>query len=435
VPTGAANAVTVLVTAQIGSAVTGSVTNTVTISGGGVGDPAAGNTASVTTDLQVSVDVAVTKTGPANAVPGGPAIEYTLAIVNTGPSVATNVTVTDALPAGLTLQSITLGGTAITNTGTGNNVEFVIPEILVGAGNSQTAVITATIAPTATGTLENTATVTATGDTDATNNTSTLSTTLAPVADIGVTKGVSLTTASPGDQLTYTIVVNNTGPSTALGVTVTDVLPTGLTFVSGTGPGGAALSATGQTVTVNVGTLAPAASQTFTIIAQIANDFTGTLSNPVTVATTTGEGANTAPNTATATTTVTLTDPNSAAISGRVFIDNNNNGIFEAGESPVAGVSVQLLTAGTSTVVQSTTTDTQGLYQFTALAAGSYDVRVIRPPGLLDGLENPGDSRPVGELGNSTIGNLTLTMGQSITSNDFGVSAAVSKRRFLASAS
>jgi aldehyde dehydrogenase (NAD+) len=70
-----------------------------------------------------------------------------------------------------------------------------------------------------------------------------------------------------------------------------------------------------------------------------------------------------------------------------------------------------------------------------ALAAGNYDIRVIRPPGLLDGLENPGDNRPVGNLGDSTIPNLTLAMGQSIANNDFGLSAAISKRRFLASSS
>ncbi len=433
VPTGAANAVTVLVTAQIGATVSGNITNTVTISGGGVGDPTEGNTASVTTEVRAEVDVAVTKTAAATAVPGGQAITYTLQFVNNGPSAATNVNVGDVLPAGLTLQSVTLDGVAVTNTGTGNNVQFVIPQLLAGQANARTAVITATIAATATGTLENTVTVTATGDTNPANNTSSVTTTLTPLADVGVTKAASAATAAPGTQLTYTIVVSNTGPSNAQAVTVTDVLPAGLTFVSGTGPGGTPLTASGQTVTVNIDSLAPAASQTITIVAQINSGFTGTITNPVTVATTTNEGNNTANNTASAVTQVAVPDTNSASLSGRVFLDRNNNGIFDSGENGLAGITVNLLAAGTSTVVKTVTTDSQGMYLFDELAAGNYDIKVVRPPGLLDGLENPGDSRPVSNLGDSIIPGLTLGIGQSITSNDFGLLEALSKRRFLAS--
>lgn len=432
VPTGVENAVTVLVTATIGATVSGDITNTVTISGGGVGDPAEGNTASVTTEVRTEVDVKVTKTAAETAVPGE-AITYTLTFVNDGPSTATNVNVSDVLPAGLTLQSVTLDGVAVTNTGTGNNVQFVIPQLLVGEANARTAVITAIIAPGATGELENTVEVTANGDTDTENNTDTWTTTLTPLADVGVTKTASAATAAPGAQVTYTIVVSNSGPSTAQAVTVTDVLPAGLTFVSGTGPGGTPLTADGQTITVNIDSLAPDATQTITIVAQIGANFTGTITNPVTVTTTTDEGDNTLPNSASATTQVAVPDTNSGSLSGRVFLDRNNNGIFDSGETGLAGITVNLLAAGTSTVIQTTTTDSQGNYLFDELPAGNYDIKVVRPPGLLDGLENPGDSRPVGNLGDSTIPNLSLAVGQEITSNDFGLQEALSKRRFLAS--
>jgi uncharacterized repeat protein (TIGR01451 family) len=69
--------------------------------------------------------------------------------------------------------------------------------------------------------------------------------------------------AFPGN-VTYTILVANNGPSTATGVTMTDPLPAGLTFVSVTGAG--CSQATG-TVTCNIGTLASGSNSTITITA------------------------------------------------------------------------------------------------------------------------------------------------------------------------
>ena len=437
VPTGAGNAVTVLVTANIGAAVTGAITNSVTISGGGVGDPVAGNTATVITNLQPAVDARITKTGPATAIPGGPAITYTLQVANDGPSVATNAVVTDTLPAGLTLQSITIGGTAVNNTGTGNNLQFTIPQLLVGNANALTYTITAIVAPSATAQLSNTATITATGDTDPTDNTSTaVVTNLTPNADIGVTKTVSAANAAPGTQLTYTILVTNSGPSVAQGVTLTDVLPAGVTFVSGTGPGGTTLTAAGQTVNVAIGAVNPGVVNQlqYTIIASVNAGFEGVLSNQVTVATTNNEGANTAPNVATANTTSAIPDTNNARLSGIAFLDNNNDGIFNGADRLLAGLTVNLRAAGTLTNIRTTTTNAQGAWEFANLPAGTYDVQLIRAAGLLDGLENPGDSRPVTDFAESTIPGLVLARGQDLTANNFGLQEALSKRRFIASA-
>ena len=50
-------------------------------------------------------------------------------------------------------------------------------------------------------------------------------------------------------------------------------------------------------------------------------------------------------------------------ISGFVFLDANNNGLFEASESPIAGNGVKLLNAS-GTVVGAATTDAQGAYAF-----------------------------------------------------------------------
>ena len=97
--------------------------------------------------------------------------------------------------------------------------------------------MTGLIAANATGLLVNTATVTAPAgalDPDTANNTATSSVTLAPSADLHITKEGPLN-AVAGTNVVYTIAVMNAGPSDATGVTLADPTPPGLTFVANAG--------------------------------------------------------------------------------------------------------------------------------------------------------------------------------------------------------
>ncbi len=58
-----------------------------------------------------------------------------------------------------------------------------------------------------------------------------------------------------------------------------------------------------------------------------------------------------------------------------VFFDENNDGVQDAGEAPIAGVTVQLLDAN-GNVVAMTTTDADGNYEFTGLPEGTYSVKI-----------------------------------------------------------
>jgi uncharacterized repeat protein (TIGR01451 family) len=75
-------------------------------------------------------------------------------------------------------------------------------------------------------------------------------------ANLKLTKSDSPDPARVGANLTYTIGVENLGPSPATGVTVTDNLPRGVDLVSATGPAGAC-AAQGGKVTCAIGSLNP----------------------------------------------------------------------------------------------------------------------------------------------------------------------------------
>ncbi|MGQ9576313.1 MAG: SdrD B-like domain-containing protein [Thermoguttaceae bacterium] len=80
-----------------------------------------------------------------------------------------------------------------------------------------------------------------------------------------------------------------------------------------------------------------------------------------------------------------------ATLSGRVAADSNENGQYDPGEKPLAGVSVQLLDAS-GQVIASTRTDAQGQYVFSGLMPGVYGLREIQPAGYYDGCEQVGSA-------------------------------------------
>lgn len=75
-------------------------------------------------------------------------------------------------------------------------------------------------------------------------------------ANLKITKADSPDPVRVGASLTYTIGVENLGPSPASGVTVTDNLPKGVDLVSATGPAGSC-AAQGGKVTCAIGSLNP----------------------------------------------------------------------------------------------------------------------------------------------------------------------------------
>ena len=94
----------------------------------------------------------------------------------------------------------------------------------------------------------------------------------------------------------------------------------------------------------------------------------------------------------------------------RVWLDENGDGVQDAGEPGINGVRVELLNEG-GDVIATTFTTVDGLYRFQGLPAGSYTVR-------LDPNTVPFPYEPTGELDDSLDGAVTLPLAAEETNLD-----------------
>ena len=86
-----------------------------------------------------------------------------------------------------------------------------------------------------------------------------------------------------GGSLTYTLTVTNIGQLEAMGVTLTDTLPAGITFKSATSSQGAGCTQVGRTVTCALGSLAQGARATVSVVATVDPTTKGEITNTVSV--------------------------------------------------------------------------------------------------------------------------------------------------------
>ena len=286
--------VTFTFTVQVDPSATGTLTNTATVSPpAGVTDPTpANNSASDMDTLTPQADLAITKTDGVTSVAPGTANTYTIVVSNAGPSAVTGASVSDPVPAGVTAATWTAtdssGGGTVTGQSSGTGPLATTVDLPVNA--TVTFTFTVQVDPSATGTLANTATVTPPAgvtDPNGGNNSATDSDSLTPQADLSITKDDGVLSAVPGTSTTYSIVVSNAGPSTAVNQAVTDLFPSAITVVSWTAvasPGSSVAAASGTGNIATTVTLLPGGTVTFTAVAQISPSATGSLTNTATVA-------------------------------------------------------------------------------------------------------------------------------------------------------
>ncbi|MGI9530677.1 gliding motility-associated C-terminal domain-containing protein [Lutimonas sp.] len=185
------------------------------------------------TTPQASSDLSLTKVVD-NASPNvGADVTFTITVANNGPSDATGIQVVDMLPTGYAYVSDDAAGAYVSGTGvwTVGNVN-----------NASSATLTIVATVNVTGDYNNIAEITAADniDNDSTPGNGDITEddmdnaviVPNPVSDIELTLDVDNASPLVGDNVVFTVTITNNGPSVATGIEITDVLPSGYTYVS-----------------------------------------------------------------------------------------------------------------------------------------------------------------------------------------------------------
>ncbi len=239
---------------------TGQVVNTATITGSEQTDGNANNNQSSVTVIPETIDIALSKQVSDSSPNVGENVTFTINAFNAGPSVATGVLIRDVLPTGLNFSSANASQGSYSNaTGT-----WTVGSLNDGA--TATLSIVATVA--ANGSLTNTASLSATDQTDINSQNNQASISLsAAVADLSLNKTVDVAAPNVGDNVNFTITLSNSaGPNNATGVTVTDILPAGMSLITSSATQG---SYDGGSGVWSVGDVLIGSSPSLTIMARV----------------------------------------------------------------------------------------------------------------------------------------------------------------------
>lgn len=380
------------------------------------------------------VDILVNKT---DSSPAGPdplgydpvtpvnnIITYKIAITNRGPSLATGITFIDTItpPAG---KQITFVGSGATVAGAATNAANICTNVGVMSAAGTALPTTCTLgvnmaanttvdrylafrvetAPAVGGdTYSDTVTVSSNEtDSNAANNTEGETTTVRVRSDLAVAKVASADPVQLRQPFYWTITVTNNGPGDSQVTSLTDTLPTGMSFYGATPswvntntvPDSGSCSTAGQVLSCSFGVLESTKVVTVTVPVRITT-YAASYSNSAT-ATTSEVDPNSANNTGTGTVNVQR-----SSLAGYVYRDLDNNGAMSgAGETGISGTNNITLT-GTDDYGNAVNTQASsaasGLFTFsnlspsTAGVGGGYTITETHPDGYFDGKETAGTS-------------------------------------------
>ena len=352
--------------------------------------------------LDATKTVALTDNGTTpDSVDQNDYLTYTITVYNTSAIVANDVTLTDAVPEGTVYLpgTTTLNGASYPDAPGGvSPLEAGIQIGPIAANGSVTVTFQVQVTASTPGTvISNQGYVSspglATEPTDADGNDANgdqpTVVVVGSAQQLAIVKAVADLNGGlvlAGDLLEYTVVVTNTGTVTATNVIVSDnfasVTPYAV-YQNGTASFTAngsttSLTPSGTTLTASAITLAPGATATLRFRVLINGDVaTGTR------ITNTGRVDWNMPAVwleSSASVDVGSV-PGTATLTGKAWHDTNFDNLYDGGENPLAGWTVELYRSGTR--LGATTTDASGGYSFVGVAptttADSYEVRFTAP--------------------------------------------------------
>ena len=282
---GASATITLIVQPQT----TGTIANAVNVIANEPDTDLSNNDSTESTTIAPATDLKVTLTDWKTVIAAGSQTTYTITVTNGGPMEVTGASITDTFPSnftGVTFTTTQTGGaTGFSSSGSGN----IHDSVNMPSGSKITYKATGKLSSAASGTLSNTATVTApagVSDPNTANNSATDSENIIFKADLKVTITDGKTAATRGTTSTYTLVVINGGPSNVTGAVIRDTFPaafTGVTFTA-TQTGGATNFSGSGSGNINNTVNMPAGSRiTYKATGTISASATGSISNTGTV--------------------------------------------------------------------------------------------------------------------------------------------------------
>ncbi|MCI5165216.1 MAG: DUF11 domain-containing protein, partial [Candidatus Electrothrix sp. GM3_4] len=214
-------------------------------------------------------------------------------------------------------------------------------------------------------------------------------------SSLAITKTSNVVGAvSPGDTITYTVEVENDGPSDLTGVSLYDELPEGVSYVAGSGQIDLGTQSSSHNppnflVASDGYALASGESLTLTFNVTVNDPFPTGQSNITNIAEATSSEV-TIPETASVTDPVVIAPDELAIVGDRIWFDLNNNGVVDVGESGIAGVAVTLKDEF-GTPVMTAVTDSDGFYTFDGVSPGN-DYWVQVDTNTLPGYDSTSDT-------------------------------------------
>ncbi len=254
------------------------------------------NNTTITTNVAVACDLAVTDRGTPSPVAAGGTITYTQVITNSGPSNCSAGTFSEALP-----NNTTFGSVSVVTTGGGtwtcpnaSPVACTNPSVPPGSTGTITAIYNVPAGTGAGTVINDTVTVATTShDTNLANNTATVAIGVASAgqADLSATNSASPNPVNAGSNITYTQTVTNNGPGPANAPVLTETLPANTTAVSLTSSSGWSCTPLASLTCTAPGAMAANTTASFTFVVTVNNNVAAgsTITQTDSVTSTTGD--------------------------------------------------------------------------------------------------------------------------------------------------